>query len=660
MSFLFSGSGGQTQQTQQQTQSTASTSYPDWYQSYVQNILNTAQNLGSQPYQAYDVNKMFAPFSADQQQAFNQIRNNQTAYQPYVQAGTTALNNVSGYDPFQQGMPYIQRAAAGPTALQAGAPGVQASMQGWNNPAVQSGYMDPYLGGAIGYAQQLAGQNFAENTLPQINNAFIKSGGGGGGERYQEFMNRATRDFNNASLGQGMTMANQGYWNAANQFNQDQSRLQSGGLGMGQLANTTMGALGNLGQQAAGITSGAVNTGVGLAGAYSNLGGALSNLNLTNTNALLQSGALQQQQAQLPLTAQYQQFQQGIQWPYQMVNFMNAASRGLQIPQTMTSDQTTNRYSMAGSTQTPSLMSSILGTALGGLNLYGQANKIFGGGGTGNTGGSDATGSPVPDSSGNNAFWNQVSGQMNAGDQQAIKKGGYIRGYRKGGKVRFDDGGCVGATQQAPDPPAPQYATPGMVAQPGQIQAPTGPDATTQPATTAPQPGGVLRGFGRGFGGGWGGWGGGMGGGMGWGGGMSPMMGFGGMGMFNPYQMFGMGMKKGGPVRMAQGGPAFGAIVSPIGIKSRRGATAMAAGGIPPATIGVNGRPSRRARGALSGGPGRPMPPGLPGMLNQAPAMAPAMGNAMGNAMPPPMPGMQGISAPRPRMARGGALGRMR
>src|SRR5215475_7974939 len=110
MSFLFGSSGGQQQQQQQQqqqtTQSTASTSYPDWYQSYVQNILGQAQGLGTTPFLAYDVNKMFAPFSADQQQAFQQIRNNQNAYQPYIQAGTGALNNVAGLNPYAQGMPF--------------------------------------------------------------------------------------------------------------------------------------------------------------------------------------------------------------------------------------------------------------------------------------------------------------------------------------------------------------------------------------------------------------------------------------------------------------------------------------------------------------------------------------------------------------------------
>jgi hypothetical protein len=429
MSFLggaTTGTGGQNQyQTTSQTQST---SYPDWYQNYVQNILGQAQNLGAQPFQAYPVSQMFAPFTADQLQAFQQIRNNQGAYQPYIGAATQALNNVSGYDPFQQGMPYIGAAGQGPTALQAGAPGVAAGMQTWD-PFSQSQYMNPYATGALQYAQQLAGQQFGEQTLPAINTAFIKSGGGAGGARYTDFMNRAVRDYTASQMGQANTALSQNYWNAANQFNTDMQRQMSGGLGMGQLANTTMGALGNLGQQAANITSGAVQTGTGLAGAYSGLGGALSNLNLTNTNALLQAGQMQQAQAQQPLTAAYNQYQQGVQWPYQMVNFMNAAQRGLQIPTTQTGTSTAQRYGSAYGT--PSPLSTLTGLGMAGASIYGATQ----GGGGGNP--ADA-GVPGSDQAAQNAA-NTYGPVLVPG----ARRGGYIRNYRRGGPVHLQSGGAL-------------------------------------------------------------------------------------------------------------------------------------------------------------------------------------------------------------------------
>jgi hypothetical protein len=357
MGFLFGGNGGQTSSSN--SNSTASTNYTPQYNDYVNNILSTAQGLGNTPFPAYDISKMFAPFQPDQTQAFNQVENNQNAYQPYIQSATGALNNVSGYNPVSAGMPYINQAGAGPTPYQAGSGNLSQSAQGWNNPYTQASYTNPFLANSVGYANQLASDNFLQKTMPGINNEFIASGGGFGSNQYGTTGDRAIKQFSDAMTGQSQTAAATNYWNGANQFNSDQSRMANAGTGLGSLAGSTMSGLGNLGQTAANITSGGVNTGAGLANAYSNLGGALSNLNLTNSNALLQVGNQQQQQAQQPLTAAYQQFQQGVQWPFQMVNFMNAAQRGLQIPTTQnTSSNSTNTQS---SNSSPSALGGILG-----------------------------------------------------------------------------------------------------------------------------------------------------------------------------------------------------------------------------------------------------------------------------------------------------------
>lgn len=369
MGFLtsaFTGGGGNQSSSTSTTNSTQNTDYTPQYDAYVNNILSQAQALGNTPFPAYDVNSMFAPFNATQNQAFSQVGANQNSYMPYINSATGALNSAQGYNPVSAAQPYFNGALNTPTAYQAGSPYVAASAQGWN-PQSAAAYTNPFLGGALGYSTQLAQQNLMENVLPGINDSFVKSGGGLGGDRNQDFLARATRDFNNAQIGQYNTAAANNYWQGANQFNTDQSRMLTAGSTLGGLANQTQGTLGQLGTAAAGVQGQGITGATGLANAYSGLGGALSNLGLTNTNALLQVGNQQQQQAQQPLTAGYNQFQQAVQWPFQLVNFMNSAQRGLQIPTTTTTNSTTNATQTGSSESSPSAAGGILGT-LGGLN----------------------------------------------------------------------------------------------------------------------------------------------------------------------------------------------------------------------------------------------------------------------------------------------------
>lgn len=441
MSSLFGGGGSQTQTGG--SSSTASINYAPWYESYAKDLLARGQELAKTPFQPYDVSKMFAPFQPDQLQAFQQVRQNQGAYAPYIGAATGALGAVSGLDPYGTGMPFIQAAAQTPTGFQAGAPYMQRAAQTWN-PRTQAQYTNPFLQGSVNYANQLATQNFLEQTLPGINAQFVKSGGGLGGKRYQDFMNRAVRDFSNTMFGQAQTAAANNYWQGAGQFNQDLNRQLQVGQGLGGLATGTQGALGQLGQTASGITSGAINTGAGLANAYSNLGGALSNLNLTNTNALLQAGNQQQQFAQNPLTAAYQQYQQGVQFPYNQLSWLGQLSSGLRIPSTQ--QTTSQNWQTTSANNSPSILGGILGGAsmLGGIMggplgsaLGGMAGSLFGGGGGG------MMASATPNMGGiSGASWNPGAGYSFPGGSAGfgaspipVKRGGAIRKYSQGGTV---------------------------------------------------------------------------------------------------------------------------------------------------------------------------------------------------------------------------------
>ena len=253
--------------------------------------------------------------------------------------------------------------------------------------------------------------------MPGINDQFVKSGGGLGRGRYQEFASRAVRDLANEQSGNAQTTMANNYWQGANQFNTDMSRFGQTGAQLGSLAGSSMGALGNLGSQAANVTSGAINSGTGLASAYSGLGGALSNMNQQNAGFLNQMGQQQQQQAQLPLSADYQQFQNAAQWPFQMVNFMNAAQRGLQIP---TNQNTQTQQSQS---QSASSSASPFGSILAGAGALGSipgvsdwVGKLFSGG----------SGTSPQEQSG-------FPGASNGAHTGGLRRGGAVSRFAQGG-----------------------------------------------------------------------------------------------------------------------------------------------------------------------------------------------------------------------------------
>ena len=425
MGSLFSGSGGQT--SSGSSSSTASTNFTPEYNDYVSNILQKAQGLGNTPFPYYDTSTMFAPFSQDQMAAQSMARQGANAWQPYGTAATGALSNVSGYNPMNEAAPFFNRAASGPDPYAAGAGYLSAGAQTWGAPQQQQ-YSNQFAEGAINRANELSTRNFLEKTMPGINDQFVKSGGGLGRGRYQEFASRAVRDLANEQSGNAQTTMANNYWQGANQFNTDMSRFGQTGAQLGSLAGSSMGALGNLGSQAANVTSGAINSGTGLASAYSGLGGALSNMNQQNAGFLNQMGQQQQQQAQLPLSANYQQFQNAAQWPFQMVNFMNAAQRGLQIP---TNQNTQTQQSQS---QSASSSASPFGSILAGAGALGSipgvsdwVGKLFSGGASNVTNTAGAGGASTGANPGN----------MNYGGGSAqypqFRRGGAVSRFAQGG-----------------------------------------------------------------------------------------------------------------------------------------------------------------------------------------------------------------------------------
>jgi hypothetical protein len=369
---LFSGSGGNSGSSSYNSSSTQSTNYPSWYEDFAKKLVGKASGLVDQPYPTYDVSNVFAPFQPNQTQAFNQVQGAQNQWQPFFNTAQSIANQGFGG---AQG--FFNQAANQPTALQAGSPFANAAATTWNTPGVAQSYMNPFIGGSVDYANQLTSQNFLRNILPGLTSQYVSGGGGGEGSRgalgspqYQNTMDWALTNLNNTIAGNTQNALSQGYFGSAGLFNNDQARLAGLSGTVGNQAATSAGTLGNLGTAFGGL-------GNSTAGTFGNLGSAWTNNNLQNTNALLQVGNQQQQQAQNPLTYNYQQFLNQANWPYQTTSWGAGIESGLRVPSTTTTNSqgTQNTYGSSNSSASP------FGTLLGigaSLGSMGGAGGIGG------------------------------------------------------------------------------------------------------------------------------------------------------------------------------------------------------------------------------------------------------------------------------------------
>ena len=421
LSGLFSGSsGGNNSST---TNSKSSTDYTPQYNAYVNNILSTAQGLGSQPFQpGPSPDARFAPAPQAMQQGWTGIMNNSANYMPAQNAAMAGLNTASQTpNAWLAGMPALGSAYSMPGGYQAAQPWMQAASQTW--PGAASQYTNPYLSGAIGYGNQLATQNLMEKTLPGVMDQFVTSGGQLGRKNYGDQLSRTLRDFGNTAYGNAMTATSNNYNNLYNQFNSDQTRLANIGQTQGGLANSTMGQYGNLATTAGGLANTGSQQGLNMASGAGALATQLSGLGLNNAQAQIGVGQQQQGQQQQQLDYAEQQRQAGVQWPYQMVNFMRDAQAGLQIPTTSNAQSTTT--GTAQNTGSTSPAGSVLGSlgaiaGIGGQNGFG----LWGSGG-----GSSPTSTPPIN------FGQYGSGQAQAanmpggwfpGSSTTAKRGGHF------------------------------------------------------------------------------------------------------------------------------------------------------------------------------------------------------------------------------------------
>ena len=215
-----------------------------------------------------------------------------------------------------------------------------------------------------------------------------------GRQNYNNQLSRTLRDFGNTAYGNAMKATSDNYNQLNQQFQGDQNRLASLGQTAGGLANQTMGQFGQLAQTAGGLANMGSQQGLNLAQTGMGAAQTASGLGLTNAGAQVNVGTQQQALDQQQRDYTEQQRLAGIQWPYQMVNFMRDAQSGLQIPTTQTASSTSN--SGTNNTGSTSPFGSILGgltavSSMGGSggmgSVLGGLGNLFGGGGGGQVGG---------------------------------------------------------------------------------------------------------------------------------------------------------------------------------------------------------------------------------------------------------------------------------
>lgn len=166
---------------------------PEWYNQYAGNLISKAYQATSEPYQAYGAPRI-AGFSPEQEQAFESVKGNVGAWQPYMGAATQAVGQ---------------------------------GMQSFTAPGVAQQYMNPYIQQVVAGIGQTAGRNLYENILPKINRTFVGGGTFGGG-RSAEFTNRAIRDTQAQALSAQIDAMSKGYDTAANLYGTEANRALTG------------------------------------------------------------------------------------------------------------------------------------------------------------------------------------------------------------------------------------------------------------------------------------------------------------------------------------------------------------------------------------------------------------------------------------------------
>ena len=354
---------------------------PEWYSNYAMQLLSNQQAQMARPYETYQGPRV-AEFSPAQQQGFAMTAPAATAYQPGLQAATSATQNLMGQTALGAAQPYFGQ-AAGMSGATAATPGLQqgAQLTGQSAQALgmqaaqpflgQAGqtsvanigqYMNPYTEQVVNRIGQLAQRNLSENIMPGIEGRYIAAGqlgyGGRGGAGTPSGMMtdtaRAIRDTQEAALAQQTQALQQGYGQAAELSAGDLARQAQLAATAGSLGTQQQGALAQAGRQMAdigqaygtltgqqqrtltdigsqvGALGGAdITRQLGAAEQLGGLAGTAQTLGLRGAEAVQGVGAQQQAQAQKNLDLAYSDFLRQQGYNQEQINNALATFKGI-------------------------------------------------------------------------------------------------------------------------------------------------------------------------------------------------------------------------------------------------------------------------------------------------------------------------------------------
>jgi len=320
------GKGGSSQQTQPTSQTVTQTNLPEYARPYFEDLLTKTQSATAEPYLPYSGQRN-AQFGADQQQAFQSVRDIAGQGTPQgIMAAQSALGGLSNY-----------QANYDPSTTTTGTFDAAAAQR----------YMDPYLQQVLRTQSNEAAHMF--NTGQAQRDAGAVRAGAFGGSRSAIADETARSEMQRNLMATQAGLLSQGYAQAGNLFNADQSRALQAQQATEQ--SRQFGA--NLGLQGAGLATQA-------AGSLANVSNMGRAADVQAATMLQQQGAQQQQLEQQGLDTAYADFVNQRDYPKQQLNFYSGILRGVPV----TAQSEVLQYQ-----QQPNQLSQMLGLGIGGLGL---------------------------------------------------------------------------------------------------------------------------------------------------------------------------------------------------------------------------------------------------------------------------------------------------
>lgn len=310
---------------------------PTWLSDYTQGTIARANAIAAEPYQTYGGPRI-ADFSTLQRQAFDQVSSNFGKYTPTLNQAISTAGSKDGVDTVGQGVSFAQRAAGMPGALAQASGALDRAGSTFTGSNV-SDYMNPYIDNVLNRAGTLAGRQFREKIMPQLEDTFV-SGGQYGSTAHQQQAERASRDLAEGLQEQAQGALAQAYEQAGSRFSADTSRAGEIARTVGDLSNADRSALlqgaQTIGQLGATQTDQTLRSSQLLA-QLAETGQGISARDAASLEAV---GAQQQGLDQRNLDLAYQDFLAQRDYPRNNLDWLRSVVNNLPVP---TSTQTTNQ-----------------------------------------------------------------------------------------------------------------------------------------------------------------------------------------------------------------------------------------------------------------------------------------------------------------------------